>query len=122
MAKNTGIDYAQIEQGISTVLSPDIHFKGNLKFKTSLMVKGRVTGTIEAEGHLVIGPHARVEATVSAGRITNYGEIIGNVEARKTLEMKTGSQQTGDVEAQDFIIETGCSLNGSVKMPEQKKQ
>lgn len=115
MAK-TPSEVSVIEEGISTVLAPDIDFKGTLKFKTSLMIKGRLNGNIEAEGHLVIGPNARVEATIKAGKITNYGEIIGNVEAKELMQMKGGASQTGDLTAPDLIVDSGCSINGSVHM------
>lgn len=121
MAKNP-VDLSQVEHGISTVLAPDIYFKGELKFKTSLMIKGRITGTIESEGHLVVGPEAQIDATVTAATITNYGQITGNIEAKKTLEMKSGSSQTGDIKAADLIIESGCSVNGQVQMPSNKSE
>lgn len=105
-----------IEAGITTVLAPDIDFKGTLKFKTSLMIKGRLHGNIEAEGHLVIGKDAKVEATVKAARITNYGEIVGSVEAKERLEMKSGARQTGDIKAADLVVESGCTIVGNVQM------
>jgi len=111
----------QIEEKISTVLAPDIDFTGTLKFKTSLMVKGKLNGEIKADGHLVVGCNARVEATISAGKITNYGEIVGDLEAKELLEMKEGARQTGDVKAADLIIESGCSINGKVEMTEGDK-
>ncbi|MCK5268423.1 MAG: polymer-forming cytoskeletal protein [Spirochaetes bacterium] len=112
-------EVATIEQGINTVLAPDIDFKGTLKFKTSLMIKGKFNGNIEADGHLVIGPDAKVEASIKADRITNYGEVIGSVEARDKLEMKAGAIQTGDIKVTDLIIDSGCKINGSCQMRAQ---
>jgi len=105
-----------IEEGINTVLAPDINFNGTLKFKTSLMIKGKLSGKIEAEGHLVVGPDAKIEAQVKAGKVTNYGTIIGNVEVTQKLEMKKGASQTGDITTPDFIVESGCTINGALKM------
>ncbi len=105
-----------IEEGINTVLAPDIKFNGTLKFKTSLMIKGKLSGKIDAEGHLVVGPDATIEAEIKAGKVTNYGAIVGNVEVTQKLEMKKGASQTGDMTAPDFIVESGCTINGAMKM------
>mgnify|MGYP000848873214 CR=1 FL=1 len=105
-----------IEQGISTVLAPDIDFNGTLKFKTSLMIKGKLTGNIDAQGHLVVGPNAVVDASVKAARITNYGTIKGELEAGELLEMKKGAVQTGNIKVADLTIESGCKVNGTIEM------
>lgn len=111
----------QIEENMSTVLAPDIDFKGTLKFKKSLMIKGKLDGEVKAEGHFVVGSSARVKATVNAGRVTNYGQITGDMEVKEVLEMKDHSIQTGDVKTGDLIIESGCRINGKVEMPENGK-
>lgn len=116
MAKIPVESHMAIEETTSTVMSPDIEFVGKLKFKSSLMVKGKVKGTIDAEGHLIVAPNAVVEASVNAARITNYGAITGSIAARDCVEMKSGAQQTGDVVTPDIMIENGCRLNGAVRM------
>jgi len=112
----------QIEEKISTVLAPDINFTGTLRFTTSLMIKGELNGEIEADGHLVVGSTAKIQASVKAGRITNYGEIIGDLEAKQLLEMKANAVQTGDVKTRDLIIESGCCINGKIEMSERDKE
>jgi cytoskeletal protein CcmA (bactofilin family) len=105
------------EKSINTVLAEDISFKGVLKFSTSLMIKGTFEGEIDATGHLVIGPKAVVKAQIKAATITNYGEIIGNVEATEKLEMISGAKLTGDIKTPDLYIEYGCVFNGNCSMP-----
>ena len=104
------------EKEIDTVLAEDIDFSGTMKFKNSLMIKGKFDGKIDAEGHLILGPHAIVKATIRAGVVTNYGKIIGNVEAIKKLELLKGAELNGDVKAPDLIIESGCLFNGNCAM------
>ena len=116
MAKIPVESHVALEETTSTVMSPDIEFVGSLKFKSSLMVKGRVKGTIDAEGHLIVAPNAVVEASVKAARITNFGAITGDVAALECVEMKSGARQTGDVSTPDIMIENGCRLNGAVRM------
>jgi len=104
------------EKDVDTVLAEDIDFSGTMKFKNSLMIKGKFDGKIDAEGHLILGPNAVVKASVKAGIVTNYGKIIGNVEALKKLELLKGAELNGDVKAPDLIIESGCIFNGNCSM------
>ena len=74
------------EKDVDTVLADDIDFSGTMKFKKSLMIKGKFDGRIDADGHLILGPNAIVKAAIKAGVVTNYGKIIGNVEAIQKIE------------------------------------
>ena len=115
MVKNSDAKYVE-EKDVDTVLAEDIDFSGTMKFKDSLMIKGKFEGQIDAQGHLILGPDAVVKATIKAGVVTNYGKIIGNVEAIKKLELLKGAELNGDVKTPDFIIESGCIFNGKCVM------
>jgi len=107
------------EKDVDTVLAEDIDFSGTMKFKNSLMIKGKFDGRIDAEGHLILGPNAEVKAKIKAGIVTNYGKIIGNVEAIKKLELLKGAELNGDIKTPDLIIESGCIFNGNCVMGPQ---
>lgn len=107
------------EKDVDTVLAEDIDFSGTMKFKKSLMIKGKFDGKIDAEGHLILGPNSVVKAEIKAGVVTNYGKIIGNVEVIKKLELFKGAELNGDVKAPDLIIESGCIFNGNCSMGPQ---
>jgi cytoskeletal protein CcmA (bactofilin family) len=115
MVKNSEVKSVE-EKDVDTVLAEDIDFSGTMKFQNSLMIKGKFDGQIDAQGHLILGPDAVVKATIKAGVVTNYGKIIGNVEAIKKLELLKGAELNGDVKTPDFIIESGCIFNGKCGM------
>ncbi len=110
------------EKDVDTVLAEDIDFSGTMKFKKSLMIKGKFEGKIDAEGHLILGPNSVVKATIKAGIVTNYGKIIGNVEAIKKLELLKGAELNGDIKTPDLIIESGCIFNGNCTMTSASQQ
>jgi len=115
MAKD--IDSRHIEEkDVDTVLAEDIDFSGTMKFKNSLMIKGKFDGQIDATGHLILGPNSEVKATIRAGVVTNYGKVTGNVEAIEKLELLKGAELNGDVKTPDLIIESGCIFNGKCTM------
>jgi cytoskeletal protein CcmA (bactofilin family) len=107
------------EKDVDTVLADDIDFSGTMKFKKSLMIKGKFDGKIDADGHLILGPNAEVKATIKAGVVTNFGKIIGNVEALSKIELLKGGELNGDVKTPDLIIESGCIFNGNCAMGQQ---
>ena len=115
MMKNTESKVIE-EKDIDTILAEDIDFSGTMKFKKSLMIKGKFDGRIDAEGHLILGPNSVVKAEIKAGVVTNYGKIVGNVEAIKKLELFKGAELSGDIQAPDLIIESGCIFNGNCSM------
>jgi cytoskeletal protein CcmA (bactofilin family) len=118
MVKNNDTKMVE-EKDVDTVLAEDIDFSGTMKFKKSLMIKGKFDGRIDAEGHLILGPNAEVKAAIKAGVVTNYGKIIGNVEALQKIELFKGAELNGDVKTPDLIIESGCIFNGNCAMGPQ---
>lgn len=121
MVKNNDTKLIE-EKDIDTVLAEDIDFSGTMRFKNSLMIKGKFEGQINADGHLVLGPDAVVKASIKAGIVTNYGKIIGNVEAIKKLELLKGAELQGDIKTPDLIIESGCIFNGNCAMGPQMER
>ncbi len=118
MVKNNDTKMVE-EKDVDTVLAEDIDFSGTMKFKKSLMIKGKFDGKIDADGHLILGPNAVVKAAIKAGVVTNYGKIIGNVEALQKIELLKGAELNGDVKTPDLIIESGCIFNGNCAMGPQ---
>ena len=116
MGKAVPGSFEEIEEMTSTVMSPDVEFKGDIRFKTSLMIKGKVVGSVRADGHLIIAPGAALEASVQVAKVTNYGSIIGDVYTNECFQMKEGAVQLGNVSTPDILVELGCRLNGDVRM------
>ncbi len=104
------------EKNIKTVLEQDIKFSGNLKFSTSLKIKGGFEGEINSTGHLYIGKNASVKAKIKAKHITIYGKVEGNIEAIDKVEILSTGSLTGDVKAPDLLIQSGCIFNGKCIM------
>ncbi len=107
------------EKNIKTILSEDIDYSGNLKFSTSLKIKGKFKGEIDATGHLFIGQKAFVKANIKAKQITIYGKINGNVEAFEKIELLNNAELSGDIKTPDIIIQSGCFFNGNCIMTQK---
>ena len=104
------------EKDIVTVVADDLEIKGTIKFKTSVMLKGIFEGEIISEGLLVVGPTAKVTATITTKTLISHGEITGNVSADEQVTLKSTAVYKGDIATPNFIIENGAAFNGSCSM------
>ena len=104
------------EKDITTVVADDLEIRGTIKFKTSVMLKGIFEGEIFSEGLLVVGPTAKVTATISTKTLVSHGEITGDVTATDQVTLKNTSLHNGDVTTPNIIIENGAVFNGSCAM------
>ncbi|MCE9599334.1 MAG: polymer-forming cytoskeletal protein [Spirochaetia bacterium] len=103
-------------QDIDTILGEDIQFRGRLQFKKNLKISGSFRGKIQTAGHLIVGAGAHVEADVEAAFITIEGELKGNLQAGKKLEIKKSAKLVGDVRTADLHVEPGSHFTGSCIM------
>jgi len=104
------------EKDITTVVADDLEIKGTIKFKSSVMLKGVFEGEIFSEGLLVVGPTAKVTATITTKTLISHGEITGNVIANEHVTLKGTSLHNGDIATPNITIENGAVFNGSCAM------
>lgn len=109
------------EAEIDTILAEDIDFTGKLGFDKSLMIKGRMTGDVKAEGDFYIAESAVVEARVEANVVSVMGTVHGNIFAYDRVEIFSCGHVDGDITAPDIIMESGCSFNGICTMKSPKE-
>jgi cytoskeletal protein CcmA (bactofilin family) len=104
------------EENVHTVIAEDLHIKGSLRFETSLMIKGSLEGEITSEGLLVVGPTAKINATIVTKRLISHGEIQGDVTASEQVVLKKTATQMGNITTGNIIVESGSLFNGSITM------
>lgn len=109
------------EKEITTVVAEDLEIKGTIKFKSSVMLKGVFEGEIQSEGLLVVGPTAKVKATITTKTLVSQGEIIGNATAGEQIVLKGTATHTGDLKAPFIAIDNGALFNGAAVMKRQQE-
>ncbi len=116
MATIVPINKEITEEKVTTVIAEDLHIKGSLRFETSLLIMGSLEGEITSEGLLVVGPTAKINATIVTKRLISHGEIQGDVTASEQVVLKKTATQMGNITTQNIIVESGSLLNGSITM------
>jgi cytoskeletal protein CcmA (bactofilin family) len=104
------------EEDYDTVLAPDIDFTGTIRFEEPFMIKGRMSGSIDATSDLMIDSGASVKADIHASRVIIKGEVIGDVVATQMVHVFSSGRLTGDVTAPEVVLESGCFFSGICTM------
>jgi cytoskeletal protein CcmA (bactofilin family) len=104
------------ETKLTTILADDIEIQGTIKFKSSLMVKGVLQGVVLSEGLLVVGPTAKVTATITTKNLISHGLIQGDIDASERIILKNTAVQNGNVTTGNIVIENGSVFNGTCMM------
>lgn len=103
---------------ILTLLGRDTVVEGNLTFKETIRVDGQIKGKLEsAEGTVIIGEHAALDADINVGVAIIRGKIKGRVEASQRIEIHAPAQINGDIVAPSVAIDSGVIFNGNCIMP-----
>ena len=104
------------DDDFDTVLSSDIDFTGTLNFEKPFLIRGKVSGVINANGLLVVDEKAVVNADISTTRVIIRGFVKGDVIASEKLEISVSGKLEGDVTAPEIHMESGSVFNGRCTM------
>ena len=104
------------EEDYDTVLAPDIDFTGTIQFAEPFMIKGKVSGRIDATSDLLVDSGAEVKANINAARVIIKGSVTGDVTATQMVHVFSSGKLTGDVTAPEVVLESGCFFSGICTM------
>ena len=97
----------------ASVLSSDLHVKGNLKTTGDINIEGQVDGDIRAH-LLTVGEGATVRGELIADDVVIHGRIIGRVRGLK-VRLTSTARVEGDIIHKTIAIESGAHFEGSVQ-------
>ncbi len=100
----------------ASVLSSDLHIKGNIKSTGDILIEGQVEGDIRAH-LLTIGEGATVKGECLADDVVVNGRIIGRVRGLK-VRLTSTARVEGDIIHKTIAIESGAHFEGSVQRQE----
>jgi cytoskeletal protein CcmA (bactofilin family) len=99
----------------SSTISSSTVIVGRVTASTDLEVHGRVEGSIEATGDVVITDEARVKSDVSGKSVTVSGAVAGNLAAQDVVVLESGARVVGDISAPSIGIRSGALVRGRVE-------
>ena len=97
---------------ITTLLGKGARFEGKLFFEGAVRIDGAFKGEVFADGLLVIGEGAVVEAEIEIGEIVVQGQVTGNVRAQRSIEVGASGRVKGDLTTPSLQIDRGAVFEG----------
>jgi cytoskeletal protein CcmA (bactofilin family) len=101
-----------------------LFIKGEISGSESLLVDGKVEGSINLPGNRVtVGRNGQVAANITAREVVILGKVRGNVSATDRVDIRAEGALNGDVAAARISIEDGAFFKGGIdiKKPEGGK-
>jgi cytoskeletal protein CcmA (bactofilin family) len=101
---------------INTLLGRGSEFEGKLTFEGTVRVDGKLSGEIFSDDVLVVGEGAEVRAEIDIGEIIIQGTVIGNVRAKRSVEIHAPGRVKGDITTPSLQIDKGVIFEGRCYM------
>lgn len=97
---------------ITTLLGRGAQFEGKLTFDGTVRIDGRFKGEVFSDDTLVIGEGAVVEAEIEIGEVIIQGTVVGNIKAKRSIEIHAPGRVKGDLHTPTLQIDKGVIFEG----------
>jgi cytoskeletal protein CcmA (bactofilin family) len=97
---------------INTLLGRGSEFEGKLTFEGTVRIDGTLRGEVFSDDVLIVGEGARVEAEIDVGEIIVQGAVVGNIRAKRSIELLTPGRVKGDLTTPSLQIDKGVIFEG----------
>jgi cytoskeletal protein CcmA (bactofilin family) len=96
-------------------LSADLTIEGKIVGTGHVRIAGRFKGDVQVDGNLSLDSGARLEGHVKASVVSVAGELIGNIENAKRVDLLETGVINGDVKAGALTVAAGSRMRGQVE-------
>jgi cytoskeletal protein CcmA (bactofilin family) len=101
--------------GRESHISAEVTIEGKISGSGSVRIAGRFKGDVQVDGNVSLETGARLEGHVKANVVSVGGELIGNIENAKRVELLETGVINGDVKAGSLTVAAGSRMRGQVE-------
>lgn len=94
--------------------------KGTFNSDSNLRVDGKIEGSIDITGKLVLGVNGYIEGDIVCENAEVEGTFKGNIKVRSFLSLKSTAKILGDIYTQKISVEPGAVFTGNCVMGGEK--
>ena len=98
------------------VIGAGSYFKGNFRFGPYTRIEGKLEGSIDSSGILVISSTSEIKADVSGKTIIIDGKVSGNISSDTAILIQEHGTISGNIKSPYIEIAPGASINGNISM------
>lgn len=104
-----------------SVISNGLNIEGKIEGAGNVRIAGRFKGDVHIDGDLTIEAGAHLTGQVRANLVVVAGELQGNVESAKRVELADTAVMSGDVKAGALTVAAGSRMRGQVEFGWEEK-
>jgi cytoskeletal protein CcmA (bactofilin family) len=97
------------------VIAANLSIEGKIEGTGNVKMAGRFKGDVRIDGNFSIEPGAHLTGQVLAGIVVVGGELQGNIESAKRVDVLEGGIIVGDVKAGSITVAAGSRMRGHVE-------
>ena len=98
-----------------SVIASDLTIEGKIVGSGHVRIAGRFKGDVHVEGNVTLDTGAHLEGQVRASVVVVGGELVGNIDNAKRVELLEGGVISGDVKAGSLTVAAGSRMRGQVE-------
>lgn len=110
-----GKDSTDSNQASNRILA-GTSIEGELNSKGDIRIDGKVKGSVNITGKLVIGEKGFIEGDVKCAHANVAGTLKGQVEVSELLSLQASAKVHGDIITNKLSVEPGAEFTGSCSM------
>jgi cytoskeletal protein CcmA (bactofilin family) len=90
--------------------------EGEIRSDSNIRIDGRVKGTVNARGRVIVGQTGVIEGEVVCQSSDIEGMVIGKINCQDLLSLKATAKLQGDITTKKLAIEPGAVFTGNCSM------
>jgi cytoskeletal protein CcmA (bactofilin family) len=102
-------------EGGESVIAANLTIEGKIEGSGNVRMAGRFKGDVRIDGNFSIEPGAHLTGQVLAAVVVVGGELQGNIESAKRVDVLEGGVIVGDVKAGSITVAAGSRMRGHVE-------
>jgi cytoskeletal protein CcmA (bactofilin family) len=102
-------------EGGESVIAANLSIEGKIEGSGNVRIAGRFKGDVRIDGNFNIEAGAQLTGQVLAGIVIVGGELQGNIESAKRVDVLEGGVIVGDVKAGSITVAAGSRMRGHVE-------
>jgi cytoskeletal protein CcmA (bactofilin family) len=98
-----------------SVIASDLTIEGKIVGSGHVRIAGRFKGDVQVDGNVTLDTGAHLDGQVKASVVVVGGELIGDIENAKRVELLEGGVISGNVKAGSLTVAAGSRMRGQVE-------
>lgn len=98
-----------------SLIAAELTIEGRIQGAGNVRIAGRFKGDVNVDGNVTIEPGSRLEGAVQAKTVIVAGELAGNIDKAKHVDVLQTGVVVGDIKAETVSVAAGARLRGLVE-------